>query len=80
MIRTRIRHIFKNYNKKMTIYDYVQEPKIAIKKGNTCDAKYEARPVFNSIRVGENKKNVNSKNEYRKYKMKNRKNRMKIIQ
>lgn len=80
MIRTRIRHIFKNYNKKMTIYDYMQEPKIVIKRGNTCDAKYEARPIFNSIRVGENRKNAIFKNEYRKYRMKNRKNRMKIIQ
>lgn len=78
MIMARIRHIFKNYNKKMTIYDYMQEPEITLKKGNIYEAKYEARPVFNSIRVGENKKKTTSKNGYRKYRMKNGKNRITI--
>lgn len=70
MIRKRIRYIIKNYSKKLTIYDYVQEPESAIKKGNMCDVKYVARPVFNSIKVGENKKNTNSLLRYRKYRKK----------
>lgn len=80
MIRTRIQHIFKNFNKKMTIYDYMQEPVIVIKKGNVHGAKYVARPVFNSIKVGEDKKDANSLCGYRKYKMKHSKSRMKNIE
>lgn len=79
MIRTRVQHIFKNFNKKPTIYDYMQEPVIVIKKGNICGAKYVARPVFNSIKVGEDKKAANSLRGYRKYKMKHSKSRMKNI-
>ena len=80
MIRARIQHIFKNYNKKPTIYDYMQGPVIVIKKDNIRDAKYVARPVFNSIKVGEDKKATNSLHIYWKYKMKHSKNRMKNIE
>lgn len=75
MIRKRIRHIFRNYKRKLTIYDYIQEPEIAIKKVNLGDVKYEARPIFNSIKVGENKKSIYTRNVYRIYKLKNRKKR-----
>ena len=77
MIRTRIQHIFQNYNKKLTIYDYMQEPVISIKKDDICDAKYVARAVFNSINAGKGKKANNSLGRYRKYKMKHGKSRMK---
>lgn len=80
MIRARIQHIFKNYNQKPTIYDYMQEPVIVIKKGNIRNAKYVARPVFNSIKAGEDKKATNSLCRYRKYKMKHSKSRMKNIE
>lgn len=68
MIRARIHHILKNYKKKLTIYDYIRKPEITIKQEDIFDAKYEARPVFNSIRVGKNKKNDTQKNGYCKYK------------
>ena len=80
MIRARMQHIFKNFSKKPTIYDYMQEPVIVIKKSNIRGAKYVARPVFNSIKAGEDKKASNSMNEYRKYKMKHSQSRMKNIE
>ena len=80
MIRTRIQHIFKNFNEKPTIDDYMQEPIIVIKKGNIRGVKYVARPVFNSIKVGEDKMTTNSLRGYRKYKMKHSKSRMKNIE
>lgn len=80
MIKRRIRYIFKNFNKKLTIYDYIQEPVICIKKGEVYDVQYVARPVFNSIRVGENKKNTNSLCGYRRYKLKHRRSRMNNIE
>lgn len=80
MIRTRIQHIFKNFNSKPTIYDYMNEPIIVAKKGNIRGAKYVARPVFNSIKVGEDKKAANSFCGYRKYKMKHSKSRMKNVE
>lgn len=73
MIKKRIRYILTNYKKKFTIYDYIEEPKITIKKGYSRNAKYEARPIFNSIRVGNNNKDFIYKNGYRKYRMKNKK-------
>lgn len=80
IVRTRIQHIFTNYNKKPTIYDYIQEPVISIKSSNTRDAKYVARPIFNSIKIGEDKKTTNSLRGYRKYKMTHSKSRMKDIE
>ncbi len=76
MIKARILYILGNYNKKLTVYDYMQEPVIVIKKGNIRDAKYVARPVFNCIRVGEDKKATNYLCKYRKYKVKHSKSRM----
>lgn len=70
MIRMRIRHIFRSFNRKPTIYDYMHEPVIAIKKGNIREVKYVARPVFNSIRVGDDKKASNIVYGYRRYKRK----------
>lgn len=78
MIRARIRHIFNNYSKKFTIYDYVQKPPITIKKENVSTVKYMARPVFNSIKSGSDKTHTNASRDYRKYKMKHSKKRIKI--
>ena len=80
MIRARIRYIFNNFNKKPSIYDYMHEPVFFIEKDNIRDAKHVARAVFNSIKVGEDKKSTKSLYEYRKYKMKHNKNKMRTIE
>ncbi len=72
MIRARIQHVFTNFNKKHTIYDYLQEPVIVIKQVNATEAKYVARPMFNSIKVGE-RKEASVSHGYRKYKVRRRK-------
>lgn len=79
MIRKRIQHIFKTFNNIPTIYDYIKEPDITIKKSAVCDANYAARPVFNSLKVVKGKKATNSLSEYRKYKMKHSKSRIRNV-
>lgn len=56
-----------------TIYDYAKTPEVSIKKDYILITQYVARPIFNSIRVGDEKKTNNSLQEYRRYKIKNKK-------
>lgn len=76
MIRAKIRHVFTNFNKKQTINDYLQDPVIVIKQVNATEAKYVARPMFNSIKVGE-RKEASVSHSYRKYKVRRRKSKKK---
>ena len=79
MIRARIQHIFTNLKKKQTINDYLQEPVIVIKKVNATEARYVARPMFNSIKAGERKEAPASHN-YRKYKVRRRKSKTRKVE